>query len=202
MTDTPSSLIIVPADAVPLAEDPIITQLKTLKQEDEAAAYAEAGNFGQLCQRNMDTGRWLIGELANFVETEYRDRTIEGFADDIHVDAERVKEYRTMVRFWTFSARAEFSELEGVTYSHMRAAKGLKDLEAAKNFLRECSLRKWTVMDARNQVNTLNGKLPAKKIFEGPVTFEQQGDLLVVDRSALPLLPGVEYHVVAREVRS
>jgi hypothetical protein len=205
MTDTPSSLIIVPADAVPQVEEPIITQLKALKQEDEALAYAEAEEFGKLCQRNMDTGRWLIGELANFVETEYAERSIEVFADGINVDAERVKEYRTMVRFWTFSARADISTLDGVTYSHMRAAKGLGDLEAAKEFVRTCSLNKWPVWEARNQVNALKGKVTAKKLYDAYMTVGkvyQTGEFVVMPGERAEVEEGVMYRMVLYEVHS
>ncbi len=144
-------------------EDAIITKLRDWKADDEAFAYAQTVEMGRVCQKNRDKSCWVIGDLACFVETEYGENRLAQFADDINVAFDRVSEYRTMARFWTFPARAEYSELEQVTYSHMRVAKSLKNLDVAKDFLKECVLNAWTVRDARLEANRLLGKEPEPK---------------------------------------
>jgi hypothetical protein len=144
-------------------EDALITKLRDFKQDDEAFAYAEAVRGGRTCQENLDKARWVIGDLACFVETEYGEHKLADFADDINVALERVEEYRTMCRFWTYSARAEFSEFERLSYSHLRVAKAFKSLDMARLFLFECVTNAWTVRDARMEANRRLGKEPEQK---------------------------------------
>lgn len=144
-------------------EDSIITRLREWKTNDEAFAYAQSVEMGRTCQRNQDQARWIIGDLACFVETEYGENRLSQFADDINVPFERVEEYRTMCRFWEFPVRAEFSELSTVTYSHMRVAKAFKDVETARSFLLECVENAWTVRDARMEANRRLGKVTEVK---------------------------------------
>lgn len=117
---------------------------------NDAEGYAQLVEDGRIARRAMDTGRWLLGEYVRQLITFYGERTIEQYADDIQVSANRLYEYGSMASFYPIEIRASLSELD-LTFSHYREARRLKDLEKAIEFLKLTAENHWTVRDmARN----------------------------------------------------
>jgi len=152
-----------------------VIERATLAGEDTWEAAVSAGIQAQ---ENMDTGRWTIGDLALLVVTKYGDNSVQDFAKSIKVEASRVKEYRTVARFWEKSARADIREsFANISYSHMREAMRLKDVDAAMKFIEECSLNDYTVEMARIKLNERLGKpMPPRKVAELICNVQQVQD--------------------------
>lgn len=154
------------------------------------------GTWDRLCEmgrdarEHIDAGRWVIGDLALEVDKAYGENRIEEFAKEIQISTGRVMEYRTVCRFWQSSVRAELLELPSVTYSHLRVAMRLKDLDKAADFVRDCAADLLTVEAVRLRMNEALGKpTPARKLidFVGVVRqVETQGDCAVFVIQAAP----------------
>lgn len=137
-----------------------------------------------------DESRWLIGDLALLVRTEYGEDSIGKWAKDIKCPVDRVKEYRTVCGFWDreLSARADFlAELKNIYYTHYREAMRLKDYDAAVEFIEECAMNDWSVEAARLELDKRLGKkappaklvdseLPVYRLDKCKVTFELAPD--------------------------
>lgn len=164
---------------------------------------------GKLAQRNMDVGRWIIGDLAVMVKTRYREDRLGSFAKEIQVDVARVREYRRVCAFWEMSHRQHFFDDERITYSHFREAMRLKDIEHARAFLDACAENEWTVEAARVALNEHLGKpSPATNVAEfeavaqrwdGGVFFEIAADVYMRINTTALFEVGREYHFRVRE---
>lgn len=112
-------------------------------------------------QNRMDGGRWVIGDLALLVKSEYGQGSIEQFARDIKVELNRVREYRTVSEFWARenSARAEIlATLPNLSWSHFRVAMQTKDVQAAADMLHTAAAHDWTVEAFRLELKRRMGK--------------------------------------------
>jgi len=126
-------------------------------------------NEGIRAMSDVDSGKWRVGDIAHAITRRYGERTprgeriIDSFAYAINADPERVREYRTVAKFWTPDQREEFLNYSIITYTHCRDAMRLKDIELAKDFLRECADNGWTVTQARMAIASRLGKLPQRR---------------------------------------
>lgn len=124
---------------------------------------------GLQAHEDMDAGRWRIGDLALLIGKQYGEHRIEDFAKSIKVEVGRVKEYRTVCHFWQKSVRTDILEAcPNATYSHLRIAMRLKNLQAAMDFVDECSANDWTAEFARLELNKRLGKpVPPRRLLDG-----------------------------------
>jgi len=138
---------------------------------------------GLQAHEDMDTGRWLIGDLSLLVSKQYGEHRIEDFAKSIKVEVGRAKEYRTVCRFWRKSVRTDFlADRPNVTYSHLRIAMRLKMLEKAMDFIEECSDSDWTAEFARLELNRRLGKpVPPPRVLDA------QANLRLIDSKTFTL---------------
>jgi hypothetical protein len=117
---------------------------------------------GRLALEDMDNGRWQIGADACIVRTQYGHDKIADYAREINIEKTRVQEYRTVTKFYGFhekSARADFCDSHPtLTYSHLRAAMRLKELNRATDLLDEAVNETWTVEQTRIKVSEILGK--------------------------------------------
>ncbi len=130
---------------------------------------------GRAAQTNMDEARWIIGDLALAVKKQYREDRLKDFADEINVERARVKEYRTVCRFYEKAARASFlADRPNLTYSHLRDAMRLSDPDRAYAFLEEAAANTWTVGTARLKLQERLGKpVPPKTLEDFEGNFDQ-----------------------------
>lgn len=168
----------------------------------DAAAWARDG---------IDTGKWLIGDVALRVRTVYAEDRLSAFASAINVPVDRVREYRTVCRYWECSARAEFLACPTLTYTHLRDAMRFKNREAAAAFLRVAANHAWSVSEARTMMQRAFGKSGrvVRKVFDGEYPVQRFADgvyaqiaadvYLSIDSKTM-LLPGRTYRFVIYEV--
>lgn len=112
-------------------------------------------------QNRMDGGRWMIGDLALLVQSEYGQGSVEQFARDIKVELPSVRSYRTVSAFWhrESSTRVEIlATLPNLSWSHFRAAMQLKDMHAATDMLHTAAAHDWTVEAFRLELKRRLGK--------------------------------------------
>lgn len=170
----------------------MIQPLTTETQAAEQLAWERLCDDGREAVGALDTGRWIIGDLALMVDKHYGENRLNDFAAAIQLEYAAVKVYRRVSRFWTPEIRISFTKLPGVSYSHMRLATRLKTHEAAQDFIEDVSFYTWTVSAAIAELNKRLGKpTPPKKLLDavGDVVrvAEAHGRAVVT----LALAPGV-----------
>jgi len=119
---------------------------------------------------SLDSAKWQICDLAlEIVRCFGGERSprsaylIDGYARAINAPPDRVREYCTVSRFWGEDDRREMARLRGITYTHMRDAMRLGDVNTAKGFLREVYQNAWNVSEAREKLIERLGVRPARK---------------------------------------
>jgi hypothetical protein len=149
---------------------------------DTAQGYANLVERGIIARQAMDTGRWVLGGNVRELVTYYGERTIEQYADDIGVEANRLYEYAELASFYPMDVREELSELD-LCYTHYREAKWFKDLDQAIEFLKMIALNHWNVSQTRDYLRTLRngGKLPPRS------------DRTISDLNNVPVEPRMNY---------
>lgn len=125
---------------------------------------------GRQAVKEMDEGRWILGDLANeIVVKKYGEDSLGQFAGDVGVGPQSMKEYRAMARFYKKETRASFlAEFPDLSYSHLRLAKQKFDiLDDAFKFLVQCSTENASVAYAAVLAKLVKGEAtsPARKTF-------------------------------------
>jgi len=159
----------------------ISTTINGVPTVDQDTGEIVSPSFEDLCDKGrvaadaLDTGRWLLGEIAHDVQKQWGDPFLETFSIQVAVEKKRIYEYRNVYRFYANSAVAEFrSDNPMLRYSHYRDAMRLKTLEDAMVFLNECSALGWTVEQARIKLIERLGKpTPPQKLFDGNLAVGQ-----------------------------
>lgn len=138
--------------------DPV--ELKVEVGRSSGNVWAACVDTGIKAQEMLNEGRWIIGDLACVIanHSDYGENTLGMFADDIHFERARVREYRTVSQFWTFSVRTELLLIANLMYSHFRIATRLQNLRRARDFLLESADNDWSVGRARIELNKRLGK--------------------------------------------
>lgn len=149
--------------------------------DEGASLWEEAVTRGNEALTRMDKQKWRLGDIALKVVEFYGERAprgtqlIEHFAKAINADPNRVREYATVAKFWDEDNRREMAQLRLITYTHMRDAMRLGDVETAKRFLYEVADNEWTVGKAREVLaERVGGKTPRKKVGKFQATLIQK----------------------------
>ncbi len=170
-------------------ENDVLTSLERLIEQGDDAWEALV-SAGIQAQERKDKSVWMIGDLACLVTTRYGQDAIGDFAKSIKVEVNRVREYRTVCRFWDrkTSARAELLETcPNLYYSHYREAMRLKEMDEAITFLQECSENDWTIEATRLELDKRLGKrVPPQKLLdlEAVQIAAMKGELVTFDLRA------------------
>lgn len=124
---------------------------------------------GRLAAGTMDTGRWIVGDLACLVVSRYKEHNLDDFAREINVQKASVYQYRQVCAFYEPSTRVEFLETNSrITYTHMRIAMALKSLDRAYDFLQEASANGYTTDEAAHHIGEIvgnGGNKPVKAVL-------------------------------------
>lgn len=145
-------------------------------------------NAGMEARNMLDEGKWVVGDIAHTITQRYGARTprgegiIDAFARAINIAPDRVREYRTVAKFWKHTDRDNMLSIAVLTYTHLRDAMRFKDIERAKDFLYLVADNGWTVTQARIEMASLLGSTPKrKKVMATSATLlEQTGALLLL----------------------
>jgi hypothetical protein len=150
---------------------------------------ATVTDYQVLCEQGrtaaavMDTGRWIIGDLACEIETVYGAHLIDDFAREVNVGKASVKAYRTVCRFYTRDTRVAFLEANPrITYTHMRHAMRLQSVGAAYAFLNEASANGYTTDEAAHHIAELVGKHgdDDKESVVVPIDYDENTGVITV----------------------
>lgn len=128
--------------------------------EDKIDAYSRLVAIARDARKERDEKYWIMGQCAILLETHYRDETLARFANEIGVDPKRLYEYKVMTEFYPSDKRALLDGLD-ITYSHMREAKRLGTVSQAIEFLHDVAMSLWTIVQTRERVNIMLGKMPS-----------------------------------------
>lgn len=141
---------------------------------DQAAAYAVLVKDAIDARQAIDIGRWLIGAYVRMLMdiSVYGQHTLEDFADDIGIDPKRAYEYASMASYYSLGRREQISHLN-LTYSHLREAKRLKDVDKSLAFLHIVFANVWTIQQTRDALKAMciNGGVYVGPTFDtSPIT--------------------------------
>lgn len=160
-----------------------VEDVQSPPNEDTGSNIEEYISRGQLAASAIDQGRWIIGDDACVIKTQYGKHTLDEYAKAINVAKDRVEDYRGVCKFYSeISVRTEYLESNPmITFSHMRVAKRLKDVQKAYDFLDECSNNAYTVEKARIELQRKLGKPipPIRESFEAQA-IRQAGNGMVL----------------------
>lgn len=158
----------------------VFPQLKYITDQREDA-WETAVSMGIEAMSRLDKSKWMLGDIVVAVVECYGGRAprnselIDDFARTINAEPKRVREYATVAKFWDANNRHEMARLQVITYTHMRDAMRLGDVESAKKFLYECADNGWTVLEARMKLaEQLGAKAPRKKVGTFEATLMQK----------------------------
>ena len=174
----------------------VLGQDERVKQVIDIEEYISRG---QQAAADIDRGRWTIGDDACEIKTQYGKHTLDEYAKSINVAKDRVEDYRGVCKFYSeFSVRTKFREENPmISFSHMRVAKRLKDVQKAYAFLEECSDNGYTVELARIRLTEILGKPvpPVKDVFDVQSVLQAgSGKVLLAVRECDLLRHTMTYH--------
>jgi hypothetical protein len=152
--------------------DQMLAALEAASEQNENI-WEMAIAVGLQARGDEESSRLALGEVACRIQKKYGRNTIGSWAKAINKRVATIQEYRTLVRFYggTKSACAELLEkFPNLSYSHLREAMRLKEMDQAYAFLQECSGEGWTIEQASIEIADRMGKpRPPLKIVDAEV---------------------------------
>lgn len=140
--------------------DPTLEHIATMLRyrPGDRAAWDDAVEAAAEALQVMGNAHWFVGDLACLIASEngYGTNAITNFAKDINESEGKVREWRTVSKFWTPQRRAPYIDQEFLRYSHFRIAVSLKD--DAEAFLTTCLDEGWNVDRARVERRKAQGE--------------------------------------------
>ena len=138
-------------------------------EADEAIVFADVVKLGIQARVDMDTGRYVIGDLAILLKAHYGDEDVKHFASEIKIEAKTVYEYKSVCEFYPQAIRAEY--IKDCNYSMLRAAKRLGNLEDAMILLDKAIENVWNSRDIEREVNQAQGQpVQPALVYDGAIT--------------------------------
>lgn len=119
---------------------------------DSFESMCDAGNAAR---EQSDNARWYIGELALRIGVDYGEKMVEEFARRVGIAKSTAYQYRSMCVFYNWIDR---SRDDNITYSHMRDAKRLGNVDLAREWLEFVSANGWSVDEASWKLTEKLGK--------------------------------------------
>lgn len=179
---------------------PIAQAMQAMADPNDRQAWDMAVSLCSEAIEDKDAVYWLVGDAANLIaqQAAYGDNAIEAFAEAIDERVSRVREWRTVARFWDFQRRQKFLA-SPLKYSHFRTATRLK--ENAEAFLEDCLTNSWTVERAYIEMRKLKGKaLPPVTLLDAAGTIERYDPLACT--LTLQLAAGANWWPVENAMRN
>lgn len=134
---------------------------------------------GRTAAQDMDSGRFLLGDLALRIEKRYGQDSIGQYSADIGLArAGTLREYARVARRFDIPTRIAFAGDAGLNWSHFREALRAKD--DAEIWLARAADEGWPVAEMARQISAALGKpVPPRKLaeFEAVVIAAAAGTL-------------------------
>lgn len=154
-----------------MIEDAIQTPISDTLDID---SYDRLVDLGKAARNQMDHWRWVLGDYTLLLVTHfsrYGERTVEEYAEAIHIDAGRLYEFKEFAEFYPPEKRDELSELD-LSYTHFREAKRLKNLDQAIELLKLAAIESMTVPELRRVIKNMElvEGIVVNKTYTAPMT--------------------------------
>jgi hypothetical protein len=167
--------------------------------QDIPAAYSALVESLIAARLIKEDTQFLIGDMLIGQETVYAERTIAGLAGDVGLSPQSLYDYRDTAAFYPADIRARYRS--PLSYSHLKTARKLKDMDKALSFLDACVENVWSVAAAQMEIKRVMGKsVPDAPVFKGPCTFCVIDGWVTVDGlQGVEMEQGKRYAVTIRE---
>lgn len=117
----------------------------------------------------LDSTRFLLGDLANMVQTKYGDKTMDDFCRDIDEHKKTIYQYSSVARFYPPDIRQRIADdMPTIRYSKMRDAMRLGDIDAAMEWLETVAEQGYTCDEASRKLTESLGR-ETRESAEGEV---------------------------------
>ena len=157
--------------------------------DDEWETLASAG---RAVMQDLDSGRWLAGDIANRCATRYGETSLTKFAADVGIArAGTLREYARVAKFYPRATRVAFGDEAGLSWSHFREALRAKD--DAELFLVQAQDNGWPVAVMAREIAAAIGKpVPPRKLYEGAGMMHPHGHGATIYMDAEDVPAGLE----------
>lgn len=123
----------------------------------------------------MDERRWLLGDSALAIETQYGQHTLADFSRDIGANQSTVRGYKRVSQFYPQAFRGNlFESNPNLTFTYYRDALRLGDFDAAVAWLAEVSSNGYTADEAARKLTERLGR-QTRESYEGEITSRVLG---------------------------
>jgi hypothetical protein len=166
---------------------------------DNLAEYSALVDSLRAARLIKEDAQFLMGDMLIDTETIYAERTIAGLASDVGLSPQSLYSYRDTAAFYPAEIRARYRD--SLSYSHLKAARKLKDIDQALDFLEACVANAWSVAAAQIEIKRVMGKhVPEIPVFKGLCTFRVMDTGVMIDGlEGVKMEQGRRYSVVIRE---
>ena len=127
--------------------------------------YESCCDYARAQGEELDARRWIIGDVANTVMERWQERTVSDFARDIGQPKSTVYQWAKVSLFYENSLRCRLLDnYSNLTYSHLRDALRLNDVDAAVAWLEAVSDNGWTVDEATRRLTEQLGRETVEQV--------------------------------------
>lgn len=153
-----------------------MTDFDVFALQDDWETLADAG---RAVMDDMDSGRWLAGDIACRVARRYGDDSLSKFAAEIGMArASTLRDYLRVSRFYEPVARATYQGV--LSWTHYRTCMRAGDL--AGEWLERANDNGWPIAELDRQMKAAIGApVPPRKLWEG-------AGMLYVDRHSTTVI--------------
>lgn len=149
----------------------------TVDTVPQLQTYEEICDHSREVVGEIDERRWIVGDDALLIDTKYGEHTMDDFARDIGMNKSTVKGWKRVCEFYPKSIRGNlFEGYPNLTYSHMKDALRLKDLDEALVWLEQVSSEGWGPDKASHELTLKLGEKPQAPSIPGEISDVYQRD--------------------------
>lgn len=146
-------------------------------------SYESLVDYARSYSEDLDNARWILGDCANTINTRYGDRTMDELAKDIGQHRSTLYQYAKVANFYPEDIRHKIRDtMQNITYSHMRDALRLGDVNKAVEWLEFVSDTGKTVDEASHDLTEQLGR-ETRESITGEVSrkfTQEDGYFLVI----------------------
>lgn len=115
--------------------------------------YESLVDYARSISEGIDERRWSLGDICNVAMHKFGERSVEEIAKDIGQRKSSLYQYAKVSNFYAVDLRKRLqTDLPNITYTYLRDAMRLGDLDTAMEWLNEASMLGYTADEASRKL--------------------------------------------------